>query len=91
MNALTKEELRERINEVKGKIFSCVFTKADGTTRKMVCRTGVKKHLKGGELPFDPLEKGLLPVFDLHKKAYRMIPLNRVHSIKLGGDELEVV
>lgn len=90
MNTLSKTELRERIAEVKGKIFSCTFIKADGSERKMVCRTGVKSHLKGGELPFDPVEKMLLPVFDMEKAAYRMIPLDRVLSIKLTGETYEV-
>lgn len=90
MNTLTKQELRDRIKTVSGKIFSVEFIKANGERRKMVCRTGVKKHLKGGELPYDPVVKGLLPVFDLHKNAYRMIPLDRVLNIKLSGDEYEV-
>jgi len=90
MQTLSKEELRQSIKSVGGRIFSCNFVKADGTERKMICRTGVKRHLKGGELPFDPVEKGLLPVFDMEKKAYRMIPLDRVLSIKLAGQEWEV-
>lgn len=85
MKILNVNELREAINETKGKFFSVEFTKKDGSYRKMLCRTGVKKHLKGGELPYDPIEKMLLPVYDVQKQAYRTIPLNRVHAIKLAN------
>ena len=90
MNTLSKTELRERIAEVGNRIFSVKFIKADGTERDMVCRTGVKAHLKGGELQYDPFEKGLLSFFDMTKKAYRMITLDRVLSIKLTGETYEV-
>jgi hypothetical protein len=90
MKKVAKSEISNMINKNNGLLFSVLFIKADGTERKMICRTGVKKHLKGGELSFDPIEKGLLPVFDMEKKAYRMIPLDRVLSIKLAGQEWEV-
>ena len=51
-----------------GKIFSVTFTKKDGSSRAMNCRTGVKKHLTGGMLKYDPISRGLLPVYDLKKR-----------------------
>ncbi len=68
-----------------GKIFSVTFTKRDGTIRAMVARTKVKKHLKGGSLKFDPIRKGLLPVFDMQKQAYRMINVSEIKQLKAGG------
>ena len=42
------ETLRTIIKELAGKtIFSCDFTKKDGTPRTMVCRLGVKKGQNG--------------------------------------------
>jgi hypothetical protein len=68
---MTVQELIELTKN--GNIFSVVFVKKDGTRREMVCRLGVKKHLKGGELKFDAKSRGLLPVFDMQKQAYRMV------------------
>ena len=66
-------------------IFSAVFIKKDGTLREMVCRLNVKKHLKGGELKYDAKGRGLLPVFDMQKEAYRMINLNTLVRLKISG------
>lgn len=71
------------IQKANGKFFSVTFEKKDGTLRKMVCRTGVKKHLKGGELKHNPAELGHLVVFDVQKKEYRTINLNTVKEISL--------
>jgi len=69
----------------KGKIFSVRFVKKDGTTRFMKCRTGVTTKLKGGELPYDPMSKGLKPVFDLACNNYRMVNVNTVYEVSFGG------
>jgi len=77
------------INEIKNlagsQIFSVKFYKKDGTLREMVCRLGVKKHLKGGELAYDAKSLGYLPVFDMQKEDYRMINTNTIVEIKING------
>jgi hypothetical protein len=77
------------INEIKAlagsQIFSVKFIKKDGTLREMVCRLGVKKHLKGGELAYDAKSMGYLPVFDMQKEDYRMINTNTIVEIKING------
>ena len=83
---LKEKEVRELIKSNGNRIFSVSFLKKDGTLRKMVCRVGVTKYLKGGELPYDPMEKGLLPVFDMVAQDYRMINLNTIISISLEVD-----
>lgn len=82
-----------KVNEFKemvadGKIFTVEFIKKDGTLRKMNARLGVKKHLKGGTLAFDPSERNLLPVFDMQKEGYRMINASTILTIKIGGKEI---
>lgn len=62
--------------------FIVEFIKKDGTLRKMKCLKGVKKYLKGGKLSYNPIEKGLLPVYDLNKEAYRMINLSTILSLE---------
>lgn len=70
----------------KNRIFGCTFTKrSTGETRRMACRLGVTKHLKGGELAYDPAARGLVIVFDMHKRQYRTIPLEGIQSITVGG------
>jgi hypothetical protein len=72
-------------NEIGNKIFSVSFIKKDGTLREMVCRFGVTKHLKGGEMNHDPKELGHLVVFDMQKEAYRTINFNTIKTIKFEG------
>ena len=49
-----------------GQIFSVEFVKhGNDELRKMVCRLGVTKHLKGGQSTYSAKSNGLLPVFDM--------------------------
>lgn len=74
--------MKEQILATNGKFFSVSFIKKDGTTRKMTARLGVKKNIKGVGLKFNPTEKNLIVVFDIHKKAYRMINLLTILTFK---------
>ncbi len=80
-----QQELRNKIHSTNGKIFSTRFVKKDGSERKMVCRLGVKKHLKGGDST-TAHKQNLVTVFDLQKKAYRCINLETVIEISLEKD-----
>ena len=74
--------MREQILATNGKFFSVSFVKKDGTERKMTARLGVKKDIKGVGLNFNPTERNLIVVFDIHKKAYRMINLSTIFKFK---------
>jgi hypothetical protein len=98
MNILSRSQVYDVINKNEGKIFSCVFTKKDGEIREMKCRTGVKKYLKGGELRYDPIEKGLLPVYEIKNESdedkassYRMVNVQTLIRLKIGGLEYRVM
>lgn len=82
----TAEEFREVVGD---KIFYCEFIKQNGELRKMICRLGVTKHLKGGQLTYNPAERNNLVVFDMTKKAYRTIPFDRLQNIRYNGTEVE--
>lgn len=69
-----------------GRIVSVYFQKADGTMREMVCRRGVRKYLRGGELPYDPKSRLLLSVFDMTLRQYRMVNLASLVSFKVSGE-----
>jgi hypothetical protein len=75
-------------NSGKGEFFTVTFVKrTDGSTRTLNGRLGVRKYLKGGDLPYDAASKELLPVFDAQKNGYRMIDLRSMISAKVGGQE----
>ena len=85
MKMITKDTAKQYIYKTNGKIFSAVFTKKDGEKRKMVCRQGVAKYVKGVGLKFKPEERDLIGVFDMHKKAYRFINVKTLEQIKVEG------
>ena len=85
MKTINKDTAKEYIYKTNGKIFSAVFTKKDGEKRKMICRRGVAKYVKGIGLKFKPEEKELIGVFDMHKKAYRFINVKTLEQIKVRG------
>ena len=91
MNKIDTTNAVKLIRATQGKIFTVSFIKKDGTLRKMNCRLGVTKHLKGGELAFDPKEYDLIPVFDLQKNAYRMINLDSLVEVTINGETFEVL
>ena len=82
---IDRDTAKQYIYKTNGKIFSAVFIKKDGEKRKMVCRQGVYKYVKGVGLKFKPEEHDLIGVFDMHKKAYRFINVKTLEQIKVGG------
>ena len=77
-----------KIQTAQNTIFSIEFIKKDGTVRNMVARLNVKKGVNGKGLSYDPIAKGLLPVWDLQKNAFRMINLKTVTKLQIKGEEL---
>ena len=90
METIDKDTAKQYIYKTNGKIFSAVFTKKDGEKRKMVCRQGVAKYVKGVGLKFKPEERDLIGVFDMHKKAYRFINAKTLEQIKIKGIEYQI-
>lgn len=90
--AVKVEKLKKIIRKNKGKFFTVVFTKADGTERKMNCRTGVKKYLtpdKNPNKPYvDPMKIGNVVVFE-YGTGYRTFKIERVKQIKIGGKVID--
>ena len=86
MRIISKFKAMQLMNETNGQVFSVAFTKKDGSVRHMNCRTGVTKHLKGGKLAFDPMERGLFSVYDMQSKGYRFINLDSMHGLQIAGE-----
>ena len=84
-------KINEVMNLVGDKIFTVTFVKKDGSIRVMNAKRGVKKHLKGGELPYAPIEKGLMPVYDMQAAAYRMVNTQTIMEIKANSETYKFV
>ena len=88
---ISKVDAVRKIRAHKGQIFTVAFIKkTDGTQRIMNCRLGVTRYLKGGVLPYDAKAKGYIPVYDLQKKAYRILNTNTLTALKIGGEAWKV-
>ena len=74
--------------ELKGRIFSATFIKKDGSIRKINCRLGVVKALKGGELKYNAEAANNLVVYDLQAKSYRTIPLDKLLTLRYNKKEI---
>ena len=92
MKKISRKDILRLLEENRNPntIFSVVFLKKNGEIRRMNCMLGVKKHLKGGKLAFNPKEMGYLVVLDTNKEAYRMVNLNTISSITSKGVEYNV-
>ena len=75
-----------------GQIFSVEFIKrSTGELRKMTCRMGVKKHLRGGSKAYDSKTKNLLTVYSLDSEGYRSIPVENVQRITVSGQTFSFI
>ena len=91
MKFIKPQEAYDILSQSKGKFFSVRFIKKDGTLRHMNCRTDVKKHLRGGKLPYNPAEYRNIPVFDLEKQSYRTIKADAIVNFSYNGEEFTVI
>ena len=92
MKAIDKDTAKQYIYKTNGKIFSAVFRKKDGEKRKMVCKLGVKKYVKGVGLKHNPEKLGYIIVYDMvyartedPKRAYRHLNTNTLEEIRIKG------
>ncbi len=86
MTQITMFQAQTLIQKTQGKIFTAVFVKKDGTTRKMNCRLGVSKHVTGKGMAYDPANRGLVTVFDMQAKEYRMINLSTLTALQISKE-----
>ena len=85
-----RTNLRNLVSD--GGIFSVEFIKrSNGQLRKMVCRLGVKKHLKGGQKAYSTKVHNLLTVFDMENKGYRSIPVEAIQRLSVNGQTFSFV
>lgn len=80
IDVVRSRALADQLDNATGFV-TVTFMKADGTIRKMNCRVGVTKHLKGGKSTLDASK--YVTVWDVRKAAYRAI--NRDTIIDIVG------
>jgi len=84
-NGITMKDFHEIIGN-KGRIFSVVFTKKDGTEREMHCRIGVKKGVKGVQrnmgVKYDNVKGTHKIVYSIQDKAFRTVDITKISKIK---------
>lgn len=90
---MSQKDIEKVIQEIRNRaedtFFSVHFIKKNGDLRKMVCRLNVKKGVKGVGMSYNPTEKGLLCVYDVVKKGFRMIVINTIQNIQIRGNRIE--
>jgi hypothetical protein len=86
---LIRKQIEFFIQIVGGRVFTAEFIKKDGTKRVMNCRLGVTKGLKGGAMRWSPIDKGCLSVYDMQKRAYRIINFKTLQKLIFNGKTWE--
>lgn len=79
INVAQSRALAEKLEQSSGFV-TVTFVKKDGSVRKMNCRVGVSKYLKGGESTLDANQ--YVTVYDMTKAAYRAINRDTIIDIK---------
>ena len=85
-NRPSSDELKAMIKSTKGRFFGCVTLKSDGSYRKWVARTGVKKGVKGVKgVGRKNTKENLVTVFDVKINSFRTIDVNKLLSFNCGN------
>jgi len=91
LKVIDRVQILKTIEETKGRIFSANFIKrTNGEDRLIVCRVGVRKGVKDIGLNYSPADKGLVVVFDMFKRAFRMINLDTVYKMKINKEIIKI-
>ena len=87
--------LRLPINRIQW--FSGTYTKRDGSPRPFNGRRGVTKHLRGGELKYDPSTRGNVTYWDRNAyvegvdAGYRTIRTDDLVTLRIGKQDYIIV
>ena len=87
MQTINRNKAKELIKESKGKIFSTTFVKKDNTIRTLTSRTGKQYTPTGKKQPYKPSDYNLIPLYDMKKKAFRMLNLNTLLTLSINNNK----
>ena len=85
MNTINRTRAKELIKDSKGLIFSTTYTKKDNTIRTLTSRTGKQYASKTGiKAPYKAEEYNLIPLYDMRKKAFRMLNFKTLLTLSIN-------
>ena len=85
MQTINRNKAKELIKESKGKIFSTTFIKKDNTVRTLTSRTGKQYKSKTGKAaPYKAENYNLMHLYDMRKKAFRMLNFNTLLTLSIN-------
>ena len=88
MKTINRTKAKELIKDSKGKIFSTTFIKKDNTVRTLTSRTGKQYKSKTGKAaPYKAQDYNLIPLYDMRKKAFRMLNLNTLLTLSINKEK----
>jgi hypothetical protein len=88
---ISPQEAADLIAKAGSKIFTVTFVKrTDNSLRTINCRRGVHKGLKNDGTKKASKKPGLVTVYDMQLKDYRMINLSGIRTIRMGKTEYQV-
>ena len=91
MKTINRNKAKELIKQSKGLIFSTTFIKKDNTIRTLTARTGKKyKSKTGKEAPYKAQDYNLIPLYDMRKKAFRMLNLNTLLTLTINNTKYTI-
>ena len=78
------EQLRSTIASTHSRMFVVRFTKQDGSTRVMYCKTGIKRYLskRPDKRVLQNTNPNIVRVFDMESKSYKSFKLETVSEFK---------
>ena len=87
MQTINRTKAKELIKDSKGKIFSTTFIKKDNTIRTLTSRTGKRYTPTGKKAPYKAENYNLIALYDMRKKAFRMLNLNTLITLSINKEK----
>ena len=80
MNTINTEQLRNEINKTNASLFRVSFVKANGESRTMYAKVGIKRFLskKPNKKVIKNANQDIVRVFDCQSKSYKSFKLSSV-------------
>jgi len=85
MKTINKDEAKELIKNSKGLIFSTTYIKKDNTIRTLTSRTDKQyKSKTGRKAPYKAEDYNLITLYDMRKKAFRMLNFDTLLTLSIN-------
>lgn len=91
--SISKFEAVKKLESVRGtgRFAGVTFIKrSNGEERPMTFKHSVEEGGDGSGFGFNPLAKGLLPVWDANKRDFRMVNLDQLKEVAVDGERYTV-